>query len=75
MLTALGQLGVEIAKISQIDFLLKGCGGVLGKESGQKLYVGNSGTASRFLISALMLLKEGIEIEMIGDKRIEERPM
>lgn len=54
---------------------IQGKGGILGEASGMRLYVGNSGTSSWFLISALMLLKEGVEVEMYGDAWIEERPM
>ena len=54
---------------------IKGKGGVLGEQNGVRLYVGNSGTSSWFLISALMLLKSDIEVEMYGDTWIEEWPM
>jgi len=64
----------QLLDISETDTKIKGSDGVLGKED-CTLYVGNSGTTSWFLISALTLLKPGIKVKMEGDIWIEERPM
>lgn len=76
MANALIDLGVGIRKIDETTLEVNGCGGKFKKIDKQlKIYLGNSGTSSRFLITLLSLLPEGSSVILEGDKRLSERPI
>jgi 3-phosphoshikimate 1-carboxyvinyltransferase len=70
MLAALKQLGCGVDQ--QKDVIVEGLGG-RAPHSGQKLFLGNAGTAMRPLVAALALV--GDEFELSGVARMHERPI
>lgn len=69
---ALRIMGVEVLAEAG-DFVIKGTGGrVLAPE--KDIYLGNNGTATRFLTSVSALAESGL-IRITGDRRMEERPI
>ena len=72
MLSALKQLGCSIHKQNDGTVVVDGPGGHT-LNSGQKLFLGNAGTAMRPLVAALALL--GGEFELSGVARMHERPI
>lgn len=75
MLDALEQLGVQMQWDSSGEVLeVVGSGGVL-KEPTKPLYLGNAGTASRFLTSVCALLPSGASAVLTGTNRLKERPI
>lgn len=75
MLDALEQLGVNMAWNATGDTLVvHGTGGVL-TEPRRALYLGNAGTASRFLTSVCTLLPTGKSAVLTGSARLKERPI
>ena len=76
MLEALGTLGFEL-EIDQEKacVTVEGCGGkIKGKKGRTELFLGNAGTATRFLTAA-MPLAEGGEYVITGIDRMKERPI
>jgi 3-phosphoshikimate 1-carboxyvinyltransferase len=78
MVASLQKLGFEVtvkphpAEESNRTITVLGRGGVIPAEKAE-LYVGNAGTAARFL-SALVALGDG-EYKITGNRRMQERPM
>lgn len=74
--TALRMMGIEIIGGSEIDssgpWIVKGRGGLIAAP-GEDIFLGNNGTATRFLTS-LAALGEGT-FRITGEKRMEERPI
>lgn len=71
MIYALGQFGVRIDK-KQNDLAVYGTNGKLASPK-NKVFVGNAGTAMRFL-TTLASLSQG-ESTITGDKRMQQRPI
>jgi len=71
MRTALEQLGIKIAK-KDGKYLVHGNGGKFNKTA-KPLYLGNAGTAVRFLTA--VLAATGPECTITGDNRMRERPI
>jgi len=76
MIKALKELGVKItrkkSKKGGISFKVQGLGGKLNKPS-RTLYLGNAGTAVRFLTAALS--NQDFKSKVTGNKRMQERPL
>ena len=72
MLSALRQLGCSIDQQQDGTVVVEGLGGRT-LSSGQKLFLGNAGTAMRPLVAALALM--GGEFELAGVARMHERPI
>ncbi len=72
MIGALKQLGVTIQKTKDDHLMVEGTGGIF-HEPRAPLYVGNAGTAMRFL-TALASLHTG-KIKLTGDNRMQQRPI
>ncbi|MBD3156546.1 3-phosphoshikimate 1-carboxyvinyltransferase [Candidatus Peregrinibacteria bacterium] len=72
MMHALKQLGVTIHRNEKNHLVVNGTGGVFHKPNAP-LYVGNAGTAMRFL-TALASLHTG-KIKLTGDNRMQQRPI
>ena len=72
MLSALKQLGCSIDQQKDGTVIVEGLGGRT-LNSGQKLFLGNAGTAMRPLVAALALM--GGEFELSGVPRMHERPI
>ena len=74
MLDSLRELGVKFAwEERQTVLVMQGSGGVLTLPS-KELYLGNAGTASRFLTSLVTVVKAG-EVTLTGNARMKERPI
>ena len=76
MLEALGTLGFEL-EIDRVKarVVVKGCSGRLpGHEGRTELFLGNAGTATRFMTAA-MPLADGGEYVITGIERMKERPI
>ena len=71
MAAALRQLGVDVEKRSDTEFLVQGTGRL--QSSAQPLFLGNAGTATRFLTAAALLI-EG-ETVVDGDEGMRKRPI
>ena len=76
MLDSLRELGVRFAwEEGQAVLVMQGSGGSLALPS-KELYLGNAGTASRFLTSLVTVVKAGGEgIVLTGNARMKERPI
>ena len=78
MLNALKNLGVRIKILKEnnfsIDLIINGCGGDFPIKK-CSLYLGNSGTTSRFLIPVLAVQKGDLNYKINCDERMKERPM
>lgn len=75
MIKALRQLGVKIA-VKKKSIEVWGNGGQFIKKPGKhipKIYLGNAGTAVRFLTAALTLYPG--QIEITGNERMQKRPI
>ena len=72
MATALGQLGIEMSEPDATTFVVNGKGGKL-EESKEPLFLGNAGTATRFLTAAASLVVG--ETNITGDERMQNRPI
>ena len=72
MLSALKQLGCSIDQQKDGTVIVEGLGGRT-LNSGQKLFLGNAGTAMRPLVAALALM--GGAFELSGVPRMHERPI
>ena len=72
MLSALKQLGCGVEHQTDGCVVVEGLGG-RAPHSGQKLFLGNAGTAMRPLVAALALM--GGEFELSGVARMHERPI
>ncbi len=71
MAAALRQLGVDVEKASSTEFLVKGTGQL--QSSDQPLFLGNAGTATRFLTAAALLIEGKTVVD--GDQHMRERPI
>jgi len=71
MVSALRQFGVKIEK-KYDNLVVYGSNGIL-KQPKEKVFVGNAGTAMRFL-TALASIAKGMAT-ITGDKRMQQRPM
>lgn len=69
---ALAALGVRIETADPECWLVHGCGGKI-QAAEQELYLGNNGTATRFLTSVASLGQGGCRIG--GDERMAQRPI
>lgn len=76
MIEALASLGVQIDSVGAQAFKVHGCSGVFGQlNSDTSIYLGNSGTSSRFLLSVVSLLPAGCSCVFEADDRLSSRPM
>ncbi len=76
MVLSLRALGFKIEERGD-DLIVEGCGGLVptSQDGGRpNLFVGNAGTAARFLPCLVALAKTG-EFGFDGDERMRERPM
>ncbi len=71
MAEALRQLGVEVTQVSATEFVVNGKG-VL-QPSAEPLFLGNAGTATRFLTAAALLVKGETVVD--GDEHMRKRPI
>ncbi|HEX7373277.1 MAG TPA: 3-phosphoshikimate 1-carboxyvinyltransferase, partial [Thermodesulfobacteriota bacterium] len=71
LLEALRLLGAEIVPAGE-DLLVTGTGGRIGNP-GKEMYLGNNGTATRFLISVVSLGNG--DYRLTGSPRLRERPV
>lgn len=71
MANALRQLGVEVEQVSTTEFIVRGTGKL--QPSKEPLFLGNAGTATRFLTAAALLI-EG-ETIVDGDEHMRLRPI
>eukprot|EP01135_Chromosphaera_perkinsii_P007194 Nk52_evm2s745 gene=Nk52_evmTU2s745 len=76
MLNALCELGVPKFEWEAEGNIvsLKGCAGILNAPQ-KEVYLGNAGTASRFLTSVAAIASNGEEVVLTGNKRMQERPI
>lgn len=72
MATGLRQLGIEIDEPDATTFIVHGQNGKLA-ESTKSLFLGNAGTATRFLTAAALLVNGTTTID--GDAHMRERPI
>lgn len=72
MIEALKSLGVKITKPSANQIKITGTGGKLTKPS-KAIYLGNAGTAVRFMTAALA--SQPFKTTITGDKRMQQRPL
>ena len=72
MAQALRQLGIEVEEPDATTFVVHGKGGKL-TEPTEPLFLGNAGTATRFLTAAVCLVNGTVEIT--GDERMQTRPI
>lgn len=68
---ALSQMGMKISK-EEGYWTVEGQGGIINP-SGERIFLGNNGTATRFLTSVVALGKSTYVID--GDERMHERPI
>lgn len=74
MIDALRALGVELdVDLPQREIRVVGCGGVFPTKRAE-LYIGNSGTTTRFLAAALAFTTDG-NYRLDGTPRMRERPI
>lgn len=71
MAEALRQLGVNVEKCSDTEFLVKGTGKL--SPSSEPLFLGNAGTATRFLTAAALLIDGETIVD--GDEHMRTRPI
>ena len=71
MARALGQLGVSVTDIGDTDFLVESSGTLA--PSAEPLFLGNAGTAVRFLTAAAANIK-GTTV-LTGDEHMQKRPI
>lgn len=71
MAEALRQLGVGVTQVSATEFIVNGKG-VL-QPSAAPLFLGNAGTATRFLTAAALLVKGETVVD--GDEHMRKRPI
>ena len=75
MLDSLRELGVKFHfEDGQQTLVVQGSGGQLSLPS-RELYLGNAGTASRFLATLVTVVKGGADISLTGNARMRERPI
>jgi len=72
MAQALNTLGIRVEELDETTLRVEGCGGVIPARSAE-LFVGNAGTAMRFLTAALCLGNGSFTID--GDERMRQRPI
>lgn len=72
MAKALGQLGVKITEPNATTFVIQGTGGKFVAPK-KELFLGNAGTATRFLTAATCLVNGRVVIT--GDKHMQTRPI
>lgn len=73
MLEALQKLGAAKVELSGDELIVTGFGGSNLQTPSSELYLGNAGTAARFL-TAVAALVNG-ECQLTGNKRMQERPI
>lgn len=71
MMTALRQMGVEIEELSETSLRITGQGGL--RQPDAPLFLGNAGTAVRFLTAAVALVDGAVTIT--GDEHMQKRPI
>ena len=71
MMTALRQMGVEIEELSETSLRITGQGGL--RQPDAPLFLGNAGTAVRFLTAAVALVDGPVTIT--GDEHMQKRPI
>ncbi len=71
MAAALRQLGVAVTQVSATEFLVKGTGQL--QSCAQPLFLGNAGTATRFLTAAALLVVGETVVD--GDEHMRKRPI
>lgn len=73
MLNALAQLGFDaVSEESRLRMRVRGCGGRIPAQSAN-VFIGNAGTAARFLTAALTLGRGRFTVD--GEARMRERPI
>jgi 3-phosphoshikimate 1-carboxyvinyltransferase len=76
MLNALNALGVKIQMVDHYSAIIHGTGGIFKKLSDTPtIYLGNSGTSSRFLLPLFCLFPCGTSVIFKSDSRLNERPI
>lgn len=71
MAAALRQLGVGVEQVSTTAFVVKSSGQL--QASNQPLFLGNAGTATRFLTAAALLIEGQTVVD--GDEHMRKRPI
>lgn len=71
MAAALRQLGVAVTQVSTTEFVVKGMGKL--QPSAEPLFLGNAGTATRFLTAAALLIDGETVVD--GDAHMRKRPI
>lgn len=71
MAAALRQLGVDVEQTSATEFSVKGNGRLTSSD--EPLFLGNAGTATRFLTAAALLIDGETVVD--GDEHMRERPI
>lgn len=71
MAEALRQLGVDVTQVSATEFAVNGKGEL--QPSVDPLFLGNAGTATRFLTAAALLIKGETVVD--GDEHMRKRPI
>ncbi len=71
-MTALRQIGVRIDDSDPLTWIIQGCGGRIQCPH-QDIFLGNNGTATRFLTSLVALGQGGFRIS--GSERMAQRPI
>ena len=71
MAEALRQLGVEVTQVSGTEFVVNGKGKL--QPSAEPLFLGNAGTATRFLTAAALLINGKTVVD--GDEHMRKRPI
>lgn len=72
MAEALRNLGIEVEEPDETNFVVHGKGGKL-EEPKEPIFLGNAGTAVRFLTAAVCLVNGTVEIT--GNERMQSRPI
>ena len=71
MAEGLRQLGVSVTQVSETEFVVQGNGQL--KPSSEALFLGNAGTATRFLTAAALLVDGETVVD--GDEHMRKRPI
>lgn len=71
MAAALRQLGVAVTQVSGTEFVIKGTGKL--QPAAEPLFLGNAGTATRFLTAAALLIDGETVVD--GDEHMRRRPI
>ena len=76
MISALSTLGIHIEYLDSTSVKIVGCNGEFNNINNDKpIYLGNSGTSSRFLLTLTALLSKNSSVIFWADERLSSRPM